>query len=328
MPDEGRVWIVMATYNGARYLAEQIASLRAQSFVDWTLLIRDDMSRDGTAALIKQAGAEDTRIKVMHDGRGNLGAVGNFAALMESALAGGADYLFFVDQDDVWHPDKLAIMLDAMRVLEQAAGNDIPLLVHSDLTVVDETLLERAESFVSYSRLSPATADLGVLLCQNQVTGCAAVVNRKLLELACPVPAQVLMHDWWVALLAAAAGKVGYVPERLVRYRQHDGNVLGAISLWSRVIKLSTSSLEWKRFAKIVRGTMVQARLLRQRLAERSFPMSSVSVHRLEAYANMLSVQPLKRPRVLRSLGIGKPGRAKGWVFSMVVMMMRGDGGE
>lgn len=323
-----RVFIALATYNGADYLAEQIASIQRQTFDDWTLLIRDDMSSDGTSALIGQVAAADGRLQVLSDGRGNLGAIGNFGVLMEEALESGANYLFFADQDDAWLPKKMGTMLDAMQRLEVVAGSDVPLLVHSDLVVVDQSLKEMAESFVRYSKLSPASADFGVLLCQNQVTGCAAVVNRKLLELACPVPEQILMHDWWLAQLAAAAGKIGYVPASLVRYRQHGNNVLGAVSLWSRIFKLLTSVREWEKFADFVRGSVVQARLLRDRLSARSCRISPLTEGRLEVYTRLLARQRLTRLLLLRKWNIGKPGWAKGWVFNLVVFGMKGNRDE
>lgn len=323
-----RVLIILAACNGGKFIAEQIKSIQKQIYCNWELLVRDDHSSDNTAHIVLCMAEKDRRISLVQDDFGNLGAIGNFGVLMEKALESGADYLFFADQDDDWHPEKMGTMLDAMLRLEAAVGSDVPLLAHSDLVVVDESLTEMAESFVRYSKLSPASADFGVLLCQNQVTGCAAVVNRKLLELACPVPEQILMHDWWLAQLAAAAGKIGYVPASLVRYRQHGNNVLGAVSLWARVFKLLTSVREWEKFADFVRGSVVQARLLRGRLSARSCLISPLTEGRLEAYARLLAQQRLTRLLLLRKWNIGKPGWAKGWVFNLVVFGMKGNHDE
>ncbi|MFH0933671.1 MAG: glycosyltransferase family 2 protein [Pseudomonadota bacterium] len=320
-PADRRVWVALATYNGARYIGEQIASIRQQSFSDWTLLVRDDMSRDGTLALIESAAALDPRIRILRDGRGKLGAIGNFGALMAEALKEGADYLFFSDQDDVWHPEKIAIMLGAMRELE-ASSPGRPLLVHSDLAVVDGSLAEISPSFMDYSKLSPDRAVPGVLLCQNQVTGCATVINRSLLEQACPVPREVLMHDWWLALLAAAAGKIAYVPMPLVSYRQHEGNVLGAVSFWRRIAQLLTSRVHWERFAEVVRGSVVQARLLAERLRERRVEVSSDTTESIDVYATILKAPRLGRVARLRRHGIGKPQRTKGWMFNLMITLL------
>lgn len=320
----GSVAIVLATYNGSRFIRQQIESIQAQSYGLWSLYIRDDGSRDDTVAIVQEIAAADHRIRLVQDSLGNQGAIGNFAALMEFALEAGADYVFFADQDDVWLPEKVALMLEDMRRLEVEAGKEVPLLVHSDLSVVDDGLVQRAESFMRYSKLMPVSEDLGVLLCQNRVTGCAAVINRNLLELACPLPKEVLMHDWWLAQLAAAAGRIGFVAAPLVKYRQHGGNVLGAISLWSRVRRLLTSRTEWQKFAHVVRGSVHQAHMVQARLSERNCEVSPVTSGRLDAYAKLLSQSRLKRPFVLRKWKIGKPGLAKGWVFNMVVVALKG----
>jgi len=200
-------------------------------------LVRDDGSSDQTVMLVTELAKQDSRIQLIEDDKGSQGVIGNFALLMEIALAKAAEYVFFVDQDDIWMQDKMKIMLGAMQELE-LSFSDTPLLVHSNLEVVDEQLARVSPSFAQYSRLSPTTANLGVLFCQNQVTGCATLINRKVLELALPLPQGVVMHDWWLALISAACGKIAYIPNTLVKYCQHGGNVLGAVSLWKRVGQL------------------------------------------------------------------------------------------
>jgi len=223
------------------------------------LYVRDDGSRDDTVIKLLQFESKDQRVKLVRDELGNLEVIENYSTLMKVALDENVDYVFFADQDDIWHPEKLATMLAAIRELELAHENKIPLLVHCDLAVVNEEGLPIAESFVKFSRLSPTTADLGVLLCQNQVTGCACVINRTLLELAYPVPCNVLMHDWWLALLASSVGKIGYIPKPLVKYRQHGGNVLGAISFGRRLKKMLLSPRQWKIHMEVIRRSFMQA---------------------------------------------------------------------
>lgn len=322
-----RVKIAMAAYNGSRFIAEQIESIQRQSFTGWTLLIRDDMSGDGTLAVVRQAAERDPRIEVMRDDLGNLGAIGNFGALMQAALEADADYLFFADQDDVWHPEKLATMLAAMRELELKYGA-VPLLVHCDLSVVGEELEPVAESFARYSGLSPATADLGVLLCQNQVTGCACAINRALLELSTPLPAQVLMHDWWLALLAASAGKIGFVPLPLVKYRQHQGNVLGAISFGRRVKELLFSLEQWELRMDVIRKSFVQAAFLEARLQQRNIGAGQATLRQAGIYSRALEVPALRRVGVLREAGIGRPSGSSRLVFNLLLTLGRKRGGE
>ena len=226
--------ILLATWNGEQYLAEQIDSVLAQTWTDWRLLARDDGSSDGTVEILKQYESKyPERIHIIRDSKANLGASGNFSVLMEHS---DADYLMFCDQDDVWLPEKIEILMGAMAELENECGQDMPLLVHSDLTVVDDRLQPIAPSFWHYQQLNPKKGRfLNRLLIQNVVTGCALLMNRRTKELALPVPTDARMHDWWIALVAAAFGRISYVQNPLVKYRQHGGNKLGAKE-WNLVV--------------------------------------------------------------------------------------------
>lgn len=323
LPLGSRIIIIMATYNGGRFIAEQIQSIQGQSFIDWVLYVRDDGSHDDTVSIILQFEFEDRRIRLVRDEFGKQGASGNFSALMKVALECKADHIFFADQDDVWHPKKLTVMLAAIQELEQVKGTQTPLLVHCDLAVVDEELLPIADSFVKFIGLSPTAADLGVLLCQNQVTGCACVVNRALLALACPVPCDVLMHDWWLALLASAAGKIGFVPKPLVMYRQHGGNVIGAISFTQRIKKLLLSSQQWKIRMQVIRCSFVQAAKLEERIITRGIELPEIILRQINTYSHILNVAPFKRARNLHEEKIGKPAKVTGLIFNLLITVMR-----
>lgn len=219
--------ILLATYNGADYLAEQIESLLEQDYPHWRVLARDDGSRDNSVEILRRYAERDPErfVLVGQDGA-NLGFVGNFATLMEQSTA---DYLAFCDQDDVWLPEKLTVSLDRMRELEAAHGADAPLLVHTDVRVVDRDLREIAASIWGYQGTDPVTGDkLNRLLIRNVVVGCAAMFNKPLKDLALPIPKEAKAHDWWIAMVAAALGAVGHVTAPTVLYRQHAGNAIGA----------------------------------------------------------------------------------------------------
>ncbi|MFA9439007.1 glycosyltransferase family 2 protein [Uliginosibacterium sp. sgz301328] len=219
-----RIDILLATYNGGRYLSGQLASLEAQTHRDWHLFARDDGSSDDTSAIL-QAFAHRFPLRVtILPTEARLGARGSFAALMAQAQA---DYIAFCDQDDIWLPHKLEHLFSAMRNLEGEAGA-VPALVHCDLELVDDALSPIAPSFWRYQGIDPARNDLARLLMENTVTGCATLINRALLELALPMPDAAQMHDHWLALIAAATGRIAYVDAALVRYRQHGKNVVGA----------------------------------------------------------------------------------------------------
>lgn len=214
-------------------------------------------------------------------------------------------------------------MLVAMRELELAHDNKIPLLVHCDLAVVNEKELPIADSFVKFSRWSPTTADLGVLLCQNQVTGCACVISRALLELAYPVPRDVLMHDSWLALLASAVGKIGYIPQPLVKYRQHGGNVLGAVSFGQRLKKLLFSPRQWKIHMEVIKRSFLQAEMLESRIEARGIELSPVVMKQINTYSQILSTTPFNRVGTLRQQKICRHVNRTGWVFNILITTMR-----
>lgn len=224
--------ILLATYNGARYLPDLLDSLARQTFKDWRLIVRDDGSTDGTVALIEawaRNGAH--RVRMLSDGRGGLGACGNFDALLS---ASDAPYFMFCDQDDVWLPEKAARLLDLVRSAEARKGSETPIMGHSDLALVGPDLRMIHPSFKRYVRIAspPASRLWRLVLVSNVVTGCASLGNAALRDMALPVPAHAAMHDWWLALVASTFGEIVYLPEATVLYRQHDLNAVGAKS-WS-----------------------------------------------------------------------------------------------
>jgi glycosyltransferase involved in cell wall biosynthesis len=220
--------ILLATFNGARFLPEQLESIAAQSHRDWRLIVRDDGSSDDTSAILKGfAESHAERVLVLDDGRGRLGACGNFAALLE---ASDAPYFMFCDQDDLWLPDKIADLLRTLRAVEERRGGETPILAHSDLIVVDHGLGVLHRSFWRYSRLLDPAAPRrpARLMLQNYVTGCASIGNAALRRAALPIPDEARVHDWWVALVAAVLGEIAEHEAPTILYRQHHGNEIGA----------------------------------------------------------------------------------------------------
>jgi rhamnosyltransferase len=223
--------IVLSTYNGAEFLAEQIESIRAQTAAEWRLYVRDDGSDDETPAVIANCAARDSRITVLSDHAGNLSAPSSFGVLLSHAFARDESFVFLSDQDDVWLPTKAERMLTVAVEQEGRMGAQVPLLVHSDLRVVSPTLDLVHPSYLALQQLDPHEDTRPTrLLFRNAVTGCASLVNRALLTRALPFP-RVAMHDWWLAQCAAVFGRIVFVEEATVLYRQHDDNVLGARGL-------------------------------------------------------------------------------------------------
>ena len=213
------------TYNGADYLAEQVASLQAQTRRDWKLYICDDGSADDTPALLKQLAATDSRLVVLDDRVKGRGACGRFLWLLEQTRE-SHEIFFLCDQDDVWHPEKVERMA---RLIEETK-TDRPLLVHCDLAVVDQHLKEMHASFFSKMRIDLRRRSTQRLAANNTVTGCACAFNKSLADKALPMPdfGIYMMHDWWLALVASYCGRILTIPDILVLYRQHGRNTVGA----------------------------------------------------------------------------------------------------
>lgn len=219
--------IVLATYNGERFLAEQLDSIAEQTLRSWRVLVADDGSSDATLEILARYRHRwgEGKLTVLPPVAGRLGPAASFGRLL---AASDADYVCMCDQDDVWSADRLAVTVGRVQARERASMGG-PVLVHSDLAVVDERLGPISPSLDRYQRLSAARrTGLRHLLVQNSVTGCTTAMNRPLIQSALPIPSEAVMHDWWLALVAAAFGVVDYEPRALVRYRQHRSNALGA----------------------------------------------------------------------------------------------------
>ena len=217
--------ILLSAYNGETYLPELLGSLERQSCPDFRVIARSDGSTDGTLELLRQQSERDSRFTAVEGEPSGSPSGGFFAAL---ALSDG-DYAAFCDQDDVWHPDKLEKTLRLMKTAEEHLGKDTPLLVHTDLRVVDAELRELSPSMMRSQQLCPEQSGLPRLLCQSLVTGCTVLINAPLRSLVLSrLPEQCLMYDWWISLTAAAFGKILYLNEATIDYRQHGENLVGA----------------------------------------------------------------------------------------------------
>ncbi len=218
-----KVSILLSTYNGGEYLKEQLDSLFAQTYKNFEIIVRDDGSRDNTLEVLKSYD-----IKLI-DTTQNLGAKESFAKLLNHAVVNSAsNYFMFCDQDDVWEMDKIEKTLAKMQELENLYSSEMPILVHTDLKVVDEHLNVLSDSMWEYEHVLPQYNSLNRLLIQNTITGCTTMINRKLAQKCLYIPNEAIMHDWWIGLVASYFGEIGYLETSTIKYRQHDNNAIGA----------------------------------------------------------------------------------------------------
>lgn len=223
-----KVVVLMSTFNGGRYLSEQIASILRQLPPDGLLMVRDDGSTDDTCAQL--ARFQDARIAVEQGT--NIGFGASFLKLLAQAPS-WADLVMFSDQDDVWLEDKIERAWSHLAPL-----GELPGLYCSAQKLVDESL-----SLLGVSPAWPRGPSMPSAVVENIVTGCTAALNRSAAALLrrAGVPPEVRFHDWWMYLVVSAFGQVLVDDHPTILYRQHRANTIGRGAGW------------WGRHLQIVR---------------------------------------------------------------------------
>lgn len=212
------VAILMSTYNGDKFLKTQIKSIINQKYTNWHLYIRDDGSTDNTISIIEEFERKDPRISFFNrDNIENVGVTNSFMTLLNNI---NADYYMFSDQDDFWMPEKISICLNKM------SKHNGPTCVFTELQVVDKNL----KSLYLMNK-SNVWFDFPHFLFGNCVTGCTMMINNDLKTILLIKKTNfqnVYLHDWWIAMISAAFGKLIYVNTPTIYYRQHGDNAEGS----------------------------------------------------------------------------------------------------
>jgi glycosyltransferase involved in cell wall biosynthesis len=213
---------VLCTYQGERYIDEQLKSLTAQT---WPVAIRifDDCSSDETIARASEhcRADQDTVFRQPH----NVGYVANFEHGIRTVLDQGFNYIALSDQDDVWHAERVQRGMQLLQKIEGSNGATTPVLVHSDLGMIDEDGVHVHPSFLNFRGYAiGANRDLALVLGQNGVMGNTVLINRALAELSLPFPDGLHVHDYWLALIAEVYGRRQFIVQPLVDYRIHQSN--------------------------------------------------------------------------------------------------------
>ncbi len=296
MPDtaraRGRVSILLSTFNGAQFLAEQLDSLRRQSVTDWQLYWRDDGSTDATREVMEAflATLEPGRAVVVPCG-GRLGASASFLSLLRAAHDDGADVVAFADQDDVWLPEKLERGLAALAGVPAGTA-----ALYSARQVLVDARLQR----IGLSPLLRQPPGFPAALTQNVATGCTLMLNRPALGLVAASRApSTTLHDWWCYLLVTAAGGTAlYDTTPVVLYRQHGHNLVGAPASWLRRV-----------MGALQRGPQTFMHVLRRNVAalkEQPQLLSARAREEVAAIACALDGGVWQRLRVLRMRGLAR----------------------
>lgn len=240
MLDKPHVQILLATYNGEKYLSEQLDSLIAQTYTNWECLISDDCSTDNTTDIIKAYCVKDNRFKLVSSRVKHPSLNENFLDLMNRSTA---EFVLFSDQDDYWLDNKVEVLVDA--ILEETREcNDIPVCVFSDSSIADSSMNVVVDSFQSTLLNNANDVSTLDIIGSNVVQGCASIVNRKLIE--CVINegnfAYFNVYDWLCGAISRSQGKLIFIPKSLLLYRQHDSQVCGTKkeSLLHYIYRLAT----------------------------------------------------------------------------------------
>ncbi len=220
MKDDIQVDVLLATYNGEKYLKCQLDSILNQTHKNIRLLINDDCSTDNTRVILKEYEEKDDRIKVKYNEK-NLGYVKNFEDLLKRVEN---KYFALSDQDDFWKKEKIEKSLN--KLLEEDAD-----LVFTDLEPVDEKLNTITPSMVRFMQMDENIKkhqDYKSVFLRNCVTGCTILSKKELINEYIPIPTKKpMVHDWWMALIISQIGKITFLDEPTIKYRQHGNNQLG-----------------------------------------------------------------------------------------------------
>lgn len=283
----------MTTYNGEKYIREQIESILSQTYTNWVLHIRDDASTDSTVAIVNSyAGKYPDKIKVYVNQSNTGSPKTNFFKLIMNSEA---DVIFTCDQDDIWNNNKIEI------TLKEFVGVKKPLLVHTDLIVTDENNNTIYPSMIKSQHIDVRRTSLNNIICQNIVTGCTMAFNKELKKIL-KEPEGITVHDWWIAAVASIYGEIRFIDTATIRYRRHSNNVCGAQNMSSGkyIAKRAADSKRAKDMLSM--GYAMADEILK------NYKIEGKSFEMLTAYSHMNNKNKIQKIAVLLRYGIWKSG--------------------
>ena len=218
MIENKKIDILMATYNGEKYLVEQLDSIINQTYRNWNLLIRDDNSTDKTLEIIQNYHKKDKRIKILKDNKGNLGIVRNFEELLKSSES---EFIMFSDQDDIWVENKLDMYL---KMIEKIKNKGF--MIHSDAILFDKNKSNiLKDTFISKKAINRGLENV---FFNYFVQGATILISKEIKNFILPFPKEVYLHDRYIHLISELFFERIFVNKALIYYRQHGDNQIGA----------------------------------------------------------------------------------------------------
>ena len=216
-----KIDILLATYNGSKYLHEQLDSILSQSYGNINVIIRDDGSSDNTVMIIKEYEQKDNRVKLLSDNLGNLGFVRNFEELMKNSTS---EYLMFSDQDDIWYNNKVETSYKRIKAIEEKNGKSCPILVHTNSKIMNYETRTKSLFISDCAKNSSFENSFFNFFVQGSIM----LINGSLKREALPFSKEVYLHDRYLHLIAEFIGIRSYIDVPTMDYRQHSNNEIGS----------------------------------------------------------------------------------------------------
>ena len=289
MIENKRIDILMATYNGEKYLVEQLDSIINQTYRNWNLLIRDDNSTDKTLEIIQNYHKKDKRIKILKDNKGNLGIVRNFEELLKSSES---EFIMFSDQDDIWVENKLDMYL---KMIEKIKNKGF--MIHSDAILFDKNKSNiLKDTFISKKAINKG---LDNVFFNYFVQGATILISKEIKNFILPFPKEVYLHDRYIHLISELFFERIFVNKALIYYRQHGDNQIGAKNTVRELLSKRYFDERDRQLIKVIYnkyGSLLTED--KRKLIEEYFKITDIEKNRFNRFLNLKKSKisiPLKK---------------------------------
>ena len=289
MIENKRIDILMATYNGEKYLVEQLDSIINQTYRNWNLLIRDDNSTDKTLEIIQNYHKKDKRIKILKDNKGNLGIVRNFEELLKSSES---EFIMFSDQDDIWVENKLDMYL---KMIEKIKNKGF--MIHSDAILFDKNKSNiLKDTFISKKAINKGLENV---FFNYFVQGATILISKEIKNFILPFPKEVYLHDRYIHLISELFFERIFVNKALIYYRQHGDNQIGAKNTIRELLSKRYFDERDRQLIKVIYnkyGSLLTED--KRKLIEEYFKITDIEKNRFNRFLNLKKSKiniPLKK---------------------------------
>ena len=279
----------MATYNGEKYLVEQLDSIINQTYHNWNLLIRDDNSTDKTLEIIQNYHKKDKRIKILKDNKGNLGIVRNFEELLKSSES---EFIMFSDQDDIWVENKLDMYL---KMIEKIKNKGF--MIHSDAILFDKNKSNiLKDTFISKKAINRGLENV---FFNYFVQGATILISKEIKNFILPFPKEVYLHDRYIHLISELFFERIFVNKALIYYRQHGDNQIGAKNTVRELLSKRYFDERDRQLIKVIYnkyGSLLTED--KRKLIEEYFKITDIEKNRFNRFLNLKKSKisiPLKK---------------------------------